>query len=147
MGIRRCLRCEKEKPSRQFERIGSFTFYCSSCLDQLDGTVKMEERQKEPLDPDTRRKRYEAWIFQEYRLTHEKFSALLLKQEGRCGICREPLKLDRDTHVDHDHETGEVRGLLCSSCNCGLGFFRDDQQVLLKATEYLKNPPAIGILR
>jgi len=42
-----------------------------------------------------------------------------------------------DLHVDHDHITGALRGLLCSACNTGLGFFRDHPELLKRAIEYL----------
>lgn len=56
-------------------------------------------------------------------------------QDGKCAICKEPMD---QSYIDHDHETGEVRGLLCHRCNSGLGFFNDDPQRLLAALEYLR---------
>lgn len=54
---------------------------------------------------------------------------------GMCAICRErPAE-----HVDHDHETGEVRGVLCFTCNVGLGNFRDRPDLLDKAVHYLED--------
>ena len=55
-----------------------------------------------------------------------------------CAICSIGGKL----HVDHDHATGKIRGLLCRGCNMGLGNFRDSTVYLNRAIEYLKNPPA-----
>ncbi|HEY7485925.1 MAG TPA: endonuclease VII domain-containing protein [Streptosporangiaceae bacterium] len=58
---------------------------------------------------------------------------MLEEQGGVCPICRE----DAPTDVDHDHETGAVRGILCSSCNTGMGQFKDDPVALRRAAEYL----------
>ena len=70
----------------------------------------------------------------DYGLTLEKFDALVVSQNGRCAICG-----DRDELVvDHDHETGCLRGLLCQHCNTGLGRFRDNLNSLQKAIDYLR---------
>lgn len=62
---------------------------------------------------------------------------MLAEQGGRCAVCAErPAE-----HVDHDHVTGKVRGLLCFNCNGGLGQFRDDPQILELAIEYLTPEP------
>ena len=62
------------------------------------------------------------------------------RQHGVCAICGEPPS-DRykKLHVDHCHETGRVRGLLCHECNHGLGKFKDDLDILASATSYLIN--------
>jgi len=73
------------------------------------------------------------------------FQRLFDAQHGRCAICQTPL--DGQANVDHDHVTGAVRGVLCSACNYGLGFFRDTEDRLHRAAEYLRhyqqNPRAI----
>jgi Recombination endonuclease VII len=61
--------------------------------------------------------------------------ALITRQGGACIICLRAL--GQKPHVDHDHTTGEVRGVLCFNCNGGLGQFRDDKEVLLRAVRYL----------
>jgi len=69
----------------------------------------------------------------------DSYDALWDFQKGLCGICGSELMWDSKlTHVDHDHETGEIRGLLCSICNQGLGSFRDDIELLRSAVKYLK---------
>jgi hypothetical protein len=62
-------------------------------------------------------------------------------QKGCCAICgvhQNERSDGKDLAVDHDHETGEVRGLLCTNCNTGIGQLQEDPEVLLKAIEYLK---------
>jgi hypothetical protein len=73
-----------------------------------------------------------------YGLSPEQYYELWLKQEGKCAICGQEMKEETYLRVDHDEQTGEVRGLLCDSCNKGLGFFRDNVETLQKAIEYLK---------
>lgn len=78
-----------------------------------------------------------------YGITVEEYDALFEKQGGVCAICGEPETLVKRGQlyrlaVDHDHETGAVRGLLCSSCNRGLGLFKDNPDVIARALEYLR---------
>ncbi len=64
-------------------------------------------------------------FFKRYGITVEQYDAMLRQQNGLCAICGRAPKRFR-LAVDHDHETGEIRGLLCTRCNLGLGWFRDD---------------------
>jgi predicted Fe-S protein YdhL (DUF1289 family) len=68
----------------------------------------------------------------------EEYETLLEKQNGVCAICGiSAEELTKKLIVDHNHETLKVRGLLCWSCNSGLGFFKDNQAHLAMAIEYL----------
>lgn len=78
----------------------------------------------------------------EYGLTPEDYTAILKAQGGKCAICRAAPKR-KSLAVDHDHNTGEVRGLLCGPCNTGLGRFGDSIEGLMKAIEYLQNGPGV----
>ncbi len=73
-----------------------------------------------------------------YGLTPEEFAARVALQDGRCAVCQEPMT---KMCVDHDHDTGLVRGILCSPCNSGLGMFRDDPERLVAALIYLDPEP------
>jgi len=75
-----------------------------------------------------------------YGLTIEDFNNLLKKQDYKCAICGEPLDLSSrfKVHIEHNHKTGKVRGIVCNKCNQGLGGFRDNIEYLQKAIEYLK---------
>ena len=73
-----------------------------------------------------------------YGLTEEQFRAMETKQNSLCAICGKTEKnIDRNLSVDHDHVTGKVRGLLCSNCNRGLGYFKDNSELMKKAAEYV----------
>jgi hypothetical protein len=74
-------------------------------------------------------------LMRKYGLTRENYEALLEEQSGRCGICGEPFA--QSPHVDHDHRTGRVRGLLCRRCNRAIGFFDDDPELLERAAAWL----------
>ena len=67
-------------------------------------------------------------------------------QNGKCAICgSHDIELGKRLVVDHDHDTGKVRGLLCAACNSGIGFFKDKTAILRKAIEYLiKDKEYIG---
>ena len=71
-----------------------------------------------------------------YGLTPELWDVMFRGQDGRCPICGR--RLTNTTVVDHDHETGKVRGLLCSRCNSGLGMFEDNIRLLARAIVYLE---------
>jgi transcription-repair coupling factor (superfamily II helicase) len=73
-----------------------------------------------------------------YNLTPEDMVILLDEHENKCKICSIEFNDDIKYHVDHCHSTEKIRGLLCRNCNLGLGFFKDDTKVLIKAIEYLK---------
>lgn len=69
--------------------------------------------------------------------------AMHAKQEGKCAICTTPIKLyqgrGRGAHLDHDHKTGVIRGLLCMNCNSALGKFKDSIPTLQSAIQYLQS--------
>jgi recombination endonuclease VII len=77
-------------------------------------------------------------------ITPEQYRKLVEIQVERCAICAAPPG-KRDLHLDHDHSSGVVRGLLCHSCNVGLGFFKDNQVLLEKAIAYLARPPFLAV--
>lgn len=75
-----------------------------------------------------------------YGITIEQYEILLKNQNGGCAICFSPTGSNgKRLSVDHNHETGEVRGLLCDDCNTGLGKFKDNPNLLAIAINYLVN--------
>lgn len=84
--------------------------------------------------------REKAWL-RRYGITREWYDTTLENQGGCCAICQTAevgRKGHTHFHVDHDHSTGEVRGLLCDLCNRGLGYFKDDGPLLVQAAKYLE---------
>lgn len=77
-----------------------------------------------------------------YGITMEERDKLIAKQGGRCAICQVKFGEDKLTkpHIDHDHHSKRIRGILCTNCNVGLGMFRDDTRLLTKAKDYLSRP-------
>lgn len=74
-------------------------------------------------------------------ITIEDYNNMLKKQKNKCGICR--AKIHENSYkklfdVDHNHNTGKVRGLLCNHCNRGLGYLKDNKSYLKNAIKYLE---------
>lgn len=107
-----CSSCGLEQPIDQFplNTTGKFRSVCKSCKEN------------------TRRIR-------RYKLSSDEIQLLLKRQKYKCKICLKPL--GKGYHIDHNHKTDKVRGILCGNCNRGLGLFYDDPNLLKKAEEYL----------
>lgn len=70
-----------------------------------------------------------------YRTTVQRLRELRTEQAGACAICR---RTDLTLHIDHNHDTGAVRGLLCNYCNSAIGYLREDTDVIRRAADYLE---------
>jgi hypothetical protein len=125
---KRCGKCKKTKPVCEFYRSttqsGGYYGYCKLCF------LAYQKGRKRKLSKETLR-RYQ---LKKYGLTAAEFDAMLEKQEGKCAVCAVPLD---EPHIDHCHETGLVRGLLCVTCNVGLGMFKDSFVLVENAANYL----------
>lgn len=91
-----------------------------------------------------KRSEYDKHLRDKYGISEQDYERLLVEQGGRCAICRTdnpPSWKGRKRatwHIDHDHATGVVRGLLCFNCNSGLGHFKDSDARLIAAADYLR---------
>lgn len=106
--------------------------YCYEC--------KKLRTKKDRKDNPEKTKHY-SWksrIKKFYDLTEDEYNILYLSQSGKCAICyKDMAHIDKSTHIDHDHNTGEVRGLLCHSCNTAIGLFMEDKSIMENAIKYL----------
>lgn len=107
------------------ERYATDSNYRDRCKQDVKAGQTPEKRKRQRL--------------RKYELTPEQYDQHISDQGGGCAICgRVANKCGRGRlHVDHDHATGHVRGVLCSSCNLGLGKFGDDAERLQRAVDYL----------
>lgn len=107
---------------RHKRRKSGFADYCKPCNNKSN--AKRDHR-----DYALRRR---------YGITRQQFDEILAKQHHRCKSCGDPISVEDGTaHYDHDHATGKYRGILCASCNKGLGCFKDSPTRLAKAIWYL----------
>lgn len=88
--------------------------------------------------PERKRKARDAYYRRTFGITADDFDSLLGEQGGGCAICGCVPERAASFHLDHDHVTGEIRGILCLSCNQALGHFRDDAALLERAAEYVR---------
>lgn len=98
--------------------------------ERLSATRKVTRARRRDIDRD-------AYLKRTFGIGSPEYEAMLSEQGGVCMICGRPPRKGSSLHVDHDHETGEVRGLLCFRCNGGLGQFKEDGERLVTASEYL----------
>ena len=91
-------------------------------------------------DPAAKRAERSAYLQRKYRVSIEEYEAMLARQGGGCGICGQPPSGRISLHVDHDHQTGRVRALLCFKHNNALGDFDDDPYLLRAALRYVEPP-------
>lgn len=127
---RRCLTCDREY-RKQYQARPEYNAKAAA--------KAAEWRRNRPAEAKAERRRQNLRM---YGLTPRKYAVMLELQGGVCAICRCACKTGRNLAVDHDHDTGVVRGLLCNDCNNGLGRFADDTERLEAAINYLKSTTA-----
>ena len=122
-----CPRCnERERPSNRA--------YCKECKAEVEKNRYDSTRR---LTPDAERA---TKLRNMYGLSVVAFDELLADQGGGCAICETTEPGGKNWHVDHDHETGKVRGILCVRCNAGIGMLDDSPERLEVALDYLTRP-------
>jgi hypothetical protein len=130
-GVRICTACGERRPMSEMGR--SARHLCRAC-------ITSKTRAWADANPaQYERARRNSHLLKTFGLTVDEWDAMFAAQGGVCAICKEPPTDPRGyaMHTDHDHSTGEVRGILCHSCNNGLGNFRDRSELLIRAAEYL----------
>ena len=156
--IKKCANCGLEKDLTEFskdkQQKDGYTYSCKDCrnkkYNQWAKNNKDKVREKNSKNHEKRKSYYQseegvkssrkAHLKRMFGITLEEYDKKLNEQNGVCEICSEPEKSIRNNFlaVDHSHETGKIRGLLCTNCNRALGLFKDNIELLEKAIKYLK---------
>ncbi len=126
-----CSKCKEVKSVLEFTR-DSYTYiglsaYCKNCNKDKNRLAYINNK-------DIYRSKN---LYYKFGITLEEYEVILFKQDGKCAICRSTFK-NKMLAVDHCHQTGKIRGLLCHLCNISLGGFKDDIKLLKLAINYLK---------
>lgn len=122
---------------------------CKSCNNIHEQTGREIQRNQAPMSCENYKpknwsglERSDNIIRKQYGISMKQFTDLLAEQGGGCAICKKPMEsVRRRMNIDHCHDTNEVRGILCSGCNTGLGHLGDNIEGLQRAIAYLQNPP------
>jgi hypothetical protein len=134
--MRKCSNCKQLKEKSEFyvRKSGRVDSWCKECRrnDTKEWRKKNGHNSEyhkayrlahlEEIKAQKRRRKYGDFPYEE----------MLAEQQGRCAICGKATTLV----IDHDHQTGEVRSLLCTNCNVGLGYFSDSPELLSSAAAY-----------
>ena len=145
-----CPNCQEDLPTSSFNksnRRDGYQTYCRACHNKM-------QREKYKSDPMAKVKRQlragrrketnptaqrEAELKRLYGITLQDYVQMFEKQGEVCAICKEKCSTRKSLSVDHNHQTGIVRGLLCNRCNRALGMFKDNSTLLLRAAQYIKD--------
>lgn len=155
-----CSKCGIEKPLNEFGKEKRLKHglrcWCKSCCSEYNKVYnqinekRVKAQKKEYLArPEikamyaeyrerNKNKKAEYDLMRTYNITIEQKQQMITDQNGLCGICRAKFKNQKDACVDHDHETGKIRGMLCKTCNKLLGII-EKQGFLELSMNYLNN--------
>lgn len=137
--MKRCTKCKETKSLLEFwankSKKDGKSFWCKDCM------KKLKARKPKSHYIYTKDKSRHNLITSVYKTTEGEIQKMHTLQEGKCVICKvfKPTYITQGSlYVDHCHETGKIRGLLCNSCNVMLGLAKDNLLILENAISYLK---------
>ncbi len=141
-----CPCCKQNKDDTDFHKSGNrksgYHPYCKECRCKkakdryLRDKEKIKSRNNKWWANESNMRKM---VLAKYGMTPEDYLILFNLQEGRCAVCdQHQLELDHRLNVDHDHQTGEIRGLLCRNCNMALGLLRDNSLLIGRLKEYVE---------
>jgi hypothetical protein len=139
--VKVCKTCKVEKEIEEFPKNklykGGIRPHCIECRRDYELKSYHKHKHKRPYvyEEDKDRK-----LQKSYGIGYAEYLKMLDAQNNACAICGTKDTGNRKAfHVDHCHDTGKIRGLLCGNCNSGIGNLRDDINLLQRAIEYLQS--------
>lgn len=120
----------------------SYRFLCKECRNRSYDGYKAEYRKrpdyKQKTDTYNKNSRLNK-LSKKYNLTKDEYLFLLKRQDSCCAICHaHESKLSKSLSVDHNHITGQVRGLLCTNCNTALGLLKENIDLYKRSIQYIE---------
>lgn len=159
-GLKCCACCKQTKEVKHFsnnkQSKDGLGVYCRSCAQEKHlqwmadpaHVCKAKETQQKYWRSERGKQVSKASDFKRlYGITIDEYDTMLESQCGVCAICKQPETIAKRFHlsVDHDHTTGQVRGLLCHSCNTAVGLLRDSAASFYAAGDYLAKHSQFGV--
>ncbi len=147
--MKTCVRCQASKPLEEFHKNArARDGHKAACADCCNAWARQYYEDVERHDGHPTKERRRAhnaseynreWKLQKtYGVSDADYQRLLDEQDGLCAVCeRHHTEFTRRFAFDHNHKTGKIRGLLCISCNRGIGYLGDDPERLISAAAYL----------
>lgn len=141
--LKHCGVCNKDLNVSDFRKDSSHGDGLSSKCKPCSNAWHREYRKQNPglreRYPPSKYDRHHSHIKATYKISKDSYNDMLSSQSGGCAICGGKTPGGRGSfHIDHDHETGVIRGLLCASCNMGIGMLGDNPSRLRLALSYLE---------
>lgn len=150
-----CNTCQETKPVSQFYKNRSkddgLTSQCKSCVNKayrkyMDNPKRKEHKRARDMEryyarpriARTPERQHADSLKRWHGMTVAEYNAMVRAQFGKCAICGSPPKEGYKLFVDHCHETGKIRGLLCNSCNMAIGKLGDTLESLTRVVKYLE---------
>lgn len=143
LNLKVCSKCRIGKPLNAFHKDvtnkhGLYT-QCIECKKVYAAERNKKYRATHPDMRDRRDYEHKRGLRRNYGITVEQYQAMFEAQQGKCAICgNHQSECKRRLAVDHDHDTGTIRALLCDNCNPGIGYFKHSVERLELAIRYLK---------
>ena len=165
--MKKCKTCKINKPKNAFcshkGRSDGLCDHCKDCKNSMrrndfvrnQNNLALKKRKENPeykkkIDDESKKRSAEyrktekgqiglkTFFLKKYGLTYVQFQEMLFQQDNKCLICEiDQSEFQKSLCVDHYHNTGKIRGLLCGKCNTALGLFNDDISLMNKAINYL----------